>query len=582
MYPGGTYGNGLGGLDLGFRNGGSYQMYGSGPIVAGGKIVYSIISYGDADVLTNILVCVDEVTGKTLWTVPMKSAANLYFINHFGQYAGGLMIAAFSGTTLDMVDSETGIIIAHWDWNKLVGWPGSLSGPQIEFAQNILYTKMNAQVYATLYGSYQNNSREGYVYAFSMTNPKLTADGSGLTKLWGPVPGDNTYPLWGDVIVLWYPSKGVMGGVNKTSGQLLWEIAGQGFCRGASGYGNFYHFAGDGRIWCIDLVTGDIKWKSQLTAGTAYWTEHGLSVGNGVVIGLNYDGGIYCFDAFTGALKWVRYMGPTTAEPYYSWYGTTPYGGMPPAQSGDGVAYAVNGDHMKHDPDPAGQYLKAFNVTNGDVLFEYPADSKSHTYRLVVADGMLYLSDGNTNQLLAFGKGDTGTEVSVAKSQIAKGEYTWITGKVTDQSLAQKDTPAVARESMQAWMAYLHAGGAAPDKKTGVPVMLFAKNSAGNTIEIGSTITDGDTGIFTYKWAPPDADMYTITAVFSGDDSYWDSYGITTLAAGPATAASSTSSSTTSSSATASITIAALAAVVIGAIVIQKRPFKSIRKETEK
>jgi hypothetical protein len=231
---------------------------------------------------------------------------------------------------------------------------------------------------------------------------------------------------------------------------------------------------------------------------------------------------------------------------------------------------------MEHDPNPPGQLLRAFNVSNGDILWEYPATTQSHVHRLAIADGCLFLPDGYTNQLITFGKGPTALEVSVDDTRIAKGDYTWITGKVTDQSPAQKDSPAVAKESMQAVMRGLHAGEAMPVDVTGVPVTLYSEDSFGSLSEIGSTITDGATGLFTYMWTPPNEDLYKITAVFAGDESYWDSWALTTLAVGPAASVLSTSSQTT-----ATITISSLAAVVIGAVVVQKRHSKNKREEIE-
>jgi outer membrane protein assembly factor BamB len=301
MYPGGTYGAaGAGGQNFGFKTGGAINCYGVGPIIAGGKIVYTLSVYGDAAVTQLFLVCLDEETGEHLWTTPMPPGlafCPIVFYNHNAQYAGGLVITVYSGSALNVYDAETGLLVATWDFTKCKDWPGALSGPQIEWEKDILYKRMSGVVYGRLYGS-RAVGREGKVYGFNITNPTLTADGSGIVKMWGPTDGFNTYPINGDVLIAWYPHNVMMTGIDKNTGKKLWEIPAQGFCRGAAGYGNFYHKAGDGSIWCIDMLTGNIEWKSE-PAGTGYWTEHGCSIGNGVFIDGNYDGGVYCFDAFT-------------------------------------------------------------------------------------------------------------------------------------------------------------------------------------------------------------------------------------------------------------------------------------------
>ena len=83
-------------------------------------------------------------------------------------------------------------------------------------------------------------------------------------------------------------------------------------------------------------------------------------------------------------------------------------------------------------------------------------------------------------------------------------------------------------------MEYLHMQKPIPDgyTVTGVPVMLHAIDSEGNSIEIG-TVTS-DLGGFRYEWTPPKEDLYLITASFAGDDSYGSSWAETGLLVGPA------------------------------------------------
>jgi len=66
----------------------------------------------------------------------------------------------------------------------------------------------------------------------------------------------------------------------------------------------------------------------------------------------------------------------------------------------------------------------------------------------------------------------------------------------------------------------------------GVKVKLTATKSDGTAIDIGYTTSDAD-GVFRFKWTPPAEDLYKITATFEGSESYWRSYGTTTLMVGP-------------------------------------------------
>jgi len=56
--------------------------------------------------------------------------------------------------------------------------------------------------------------------------------------------------------------------------------------------------------------------------------------------------------------------------------------------------------------------------------------------------------------------------------------------------------------------------------------------SDGSLIDLG-TATSDVSGHFAKEWTPPDEDVYTITATFEGDESYWMSWGSTGLSVGP-------------------------------------------------
>ena len=75
---------------------------------------------------------------------------------------------------------------------------------------------------------------------------------------------------------------------------------------------------------------------------------------------------------------------------------------------------------------------------------------------------------------------------------------------------------------MGAWMDYTYMQKPKPTNATGVQVMLTALDPNGNIENIGN-VTSDSMGSYSIAWAPPVAGTYTITAVFSGSNSYFDS-----------------------------------------------------------
>jgi hypothetical protein len=69
---------------------------------------------------------------------------------------------------------------------------------------------------------------------------------------------------------------------------------------------------------------------------------------------------------------------------------------------------------------------------------------------------------------------------------------------------------------------------------TGVPVTLTAIGADGTVIDIGATTTNPYYGTFSTAWTPPKEGVYTITASFTGDDSYGSSAAATAVSVGPA------------------------------------------------
>jgi hypothetical protein len=65
-----------------------------------------------------------------------------------------------------------------------------------------------------------------------------------------------------------------------------------------------------------------------------------------------------------------------------------------------------------------------------------------------------------------------------------------------------------------------------PPNCIGVPVTLTAVDPNGNSINIGTTISNG-AGHFASQWTPTTAGLYTIYATFAGTNSYFSSFAVT-------------------------------------------------------
>jgi hypothetical protein len=150
-----------------------------------------------------------------------------------------------------------------------------------------------------------------------------------------------------------------------------------------------------------------------------------------------------------------------------------------------------------------------------------------------IAYGILLASDNYNGFTYAFGKGSTETTVSASTKIATRGSPLLIEGTVTDQSPAQKGTPAISDASMSAWMEYLNMQQPKPKNATGVKVHLTALDPNGNTEDLGYSTSDVS-GLYSMMWTPPVEGKYTITAAFEGSNSYYASSAETAIGVGAA------------------------------------------------
>jgi outer membrane protein assembly factor BamB len=520
------------------------------------------------------VVCYDEFTGKVIWQTTLNASM------------GGNLAIRSANPPQVLVCSTNGMVTAV----------------SLETGQVVLQYKFPYEVVSLYEGdaicrsssaNAKATNRTTWIYRYTFeATPKLK---------WGPVQGSYRMIVINEgVIVTHLPTEKFLNGVNASTGKTIWTREVSNMNVGAAGYGKYFVGGVDQAFYAYDVKTGALVWRTDVP-GASFWSENYNSIGGGYVVCGNYDGKFHVFNATSGEQVWEYYTGNCPWPGYKEWYGTWMVSGGSAPVGADGKVYAATGEHSNYEvAQLPGHFLYGLSLKTGDLLWKYPIRLGGHNGRPIIADGMLFTADGLTNQLHCFGKGPTSMELSLTATQIAKGEFTAITGKITDQSPGQPGTPAVSKESMDAWMAYLHGGFAKPAAGTikGVPVSFKAIALDGEVTELGTVVSDS-MGYFAYKWTPPAKDeVYTIVATFEGDESYFGTQSETHLTFDqPASAASLTGSnsenmpataplgadklnaeSINAISATTDVTVAILAAIVIAVCIINATAFIKIRK----
>jgi hypothetical protein len=138
----------------------------------------------------------------------------------------------------------------------------------------------------------------------------------------------------------------------------------------------------------------------------------------------------------------------------------------------------------------------------------------------------------------AFGKGPSATSVAAGPKSTTLGDKVIIEGTVTDISAGTEDftisanypngIPAIADESMSAWMEHLYMQQPLPTNATGVEVWIDVVDANGNYRNIGTTTSD-ISGYYSFEWEPDIPGKYTVVATFAGTESYYASYSETSF-----------------------------------------------------
>lgn len=287
-----------------------------------------------------------------------------------------------------------------------------------------------------------------------------------------------------------------------------------------------------------DMRTGQKLWQGpseiELTGNpfgyyisSTLYKAYAASIAYGKLFTTGYTGHVIAYDLYTGKVLWV-YSAPTnmTKFPYYPMF----FGCI-----ADGKIYIGTHEHSADTPLFKGHKIRCLDAETGKEIWSMYGWGVPQSF--AVADGILVYLNLYDSQIYAVGKGPSATTVSVQNDVVPKGSTILLKGSVADRSKGTragvnvaKGTPAVSDEYMGKWMEYLYMQKPLPSEVKGVEVKLYAKYPDGSIQYIGSAVTDPyNDGLYALAWVPPTEGTYTITAVFSGSESYWPSQGATVI-----------------------------------------------------
>ena len=290
-----------------------------------------------------------------------------------------------------------------------------------------------------------------------------------------------------------------------------------------------------GKIWVYSLKTGQQLWTAKVTP-QFYYYEHFVAINQGKVYTHGLSGVCNAYNATTGEFLW-NFTAPSVG------YLETPYEYTPLRLSffADGKAYfnSLEGAGL-NVPIRRDGSIMCVDTNTGEMLWRLTSWPGYSGNTMVISDGRIMYLDAHDNQIYCIGKGPSGTTVSAPQIAPTLGSSVMITGTVTDQSpsgrhnvagdldFALKGTPAIADESMDAWMEYMFHQRPIPGNATGVEVTLDTLDPNGNFVHIG-TVTSDINGNYGYAFKPEVPGDYQIIATFAGSASYGPSTATTYL-----------------------------------------------------
>jgi hypothetical protein len=371
-------------------------------------------------------------------------------------------------------------------------------------------------------------------------------------------------------------------GYDLYNGKVLWsKIINEQFYSGSSmfaDHGKLALISGNGYWQAYDLKSGRLAWqtdKLDYPWDRAGWGGYSTTSAYGKLYWVAQTG-IYAINWTNGKIEWKFEADAINFEtPYTGRAGQGVYPFDAPIQIIDGKLYTYSQEHTPDPPFYRGQPTVCIDAFTGELIWKIGMTGASEFGRdsLQMSFGDGYMTLGTRSGVMyAFGIGKS--ETTVAASSV--GRSVLVTGSVLDLSPAQPGAQCVSKESMAALMEQLHmgtgVGGVLGDVMLiGVPVLLTATDSNGNSYEIATLTTDGYSGTFSYEWTPEHAGKYTISATFFADESYGSSFATTYIVVPETPVEVEVQKDNSTIIAIAIVGVAMIAAIAIVGILILKK-----------
>ena len=595
--PGGQMGGEFGGTEeSNYYSGFQYQPK-FAPIIINGVLYYEAIPNYSSGGTVQGWVAMDLRTGETIWTKnylnyfapgsnDILAYGQIYVYKTMNTYGGQTYLWATRSTGgvnyLDMFDAATGNYILSVNGS---GTGGAFGRPTFEGKDgSLLQCYINASggqqsltfwnssvclnpTNSQFWGPPQNGVipySQGIVWSVPLPNSyQGVAFPPGVSFIFDDV-GHSTYDPDNNIAIIgagagqfamyaWNTGWVIEAAYSLKDGTQLWiknqtetPFATMMICPGASN-GTYAEWTKETLTWKgYSTLTGAQVWgpTEPYANPLGYYDQTSAVCAYGCLYTWTFGGEVYCYNMTNGKLVWSWNDGSAGEN--------TPYGVNPlwiignyEATVADGVIYVETG----HDYGPplfSGAQIYAINATTGKLIWSILNFASGSS--LPVVYGYMLSFNAYDNQIYCFGKGNTATTVTT-EPVINSNTQVQISGTVTDQSpgetclgIPAAGTPAIADESMSQWMEYLYMQSPEPMNATGVPVTLSYVDSNNNYYTIGTTTTDIN-GQYSYTFTPDVPGTYTITATFSGSNSYFSSSGQThmTIVSPPAATAAPTS-----------------------------------------
>jgi hypothetical protein len=457
---------------------------------------------------------INPFTGAVTTNVSLPSTlGSVYF------YRDGYVLSFYRNSSLDGQVTNGNITVNKDYTGYLVNW--SVSGSSSNFNSRIV-----SNITVTIPNSYRTIYQIGSYGALGSYDPETGITIVGSRFIYGGYYGS------------------MYEAVNLVTGQLLWNIS-TPVTKMESMYRptNTWHQHG---IYVCEMelgywqarsaFDGHILWETHMddVPWGEFWMYDEAAYGD-LLLGTGYTG-VWALNETNGDIAW-HYVDPAVPfeSPYNSANGTID---CYPVQSiivADGKVYVSNTEHTPSAPSTRGWGLICLNATTGEKLWKISGTLMGPG---PCADGYMASASSYDGNMYILGKGPSKTTVTAPQTAVPVNSKVLIQGTVLDMSPGQPETACIADENMDTWMDYLHFQMPSDGywhnvTVMGVPVDLYAIDSNGNTVSIG-TATSDTSGSYQMEWTPTAEGLYKVTASFAGSDSYGSSWAEAGLSVGPA------------------------------------------------